>query len=370
MTGRAGAADPNVKGLVETSAAVVPLGVVPKLKPTGAAGAAVEVVGAPKVKPVVGFFSAVGVPKENGVVSGFDSAGAVLGGRPNENGVAGGGVPNRDLDASVLVGSMAGEGVDAGAVAAAGRPKAKTLFGASVVAAGAAGAGDGGGCGAPRVMEVVFDGTAFTGSAADGCSGDRLGVGAGTDSTSFAGTANVKGWPDGVAAGGFSPSFGTSSVEDLAAESEDVANANIGCDCEANGDGVISATFGTDDAGTSAGFGCSTVGVVKVTVVDLAKTEELAKRFGSPGGVGAALEAGATVTGKVGVTEATLIVSGVGGTSDIVGRAGAVIGETVIGAVFATSVGGANADAGLVKENGSEVIGGSFASVKSCVIVV
>lgn len=111
VAGRAGAADPNGKGLVETSTAVVPLGVAPKLNATGA-GAPVEVAGEPKVKPVVGFFSAVDVPKGNGVVADFPSAGAVLGRCPNKNGVAGGGVPNTDFGVSALGGAITGAEVD------------------------------------------------------------------------------------------------------------------------------------------------------------------------------------------------------------------------------------------------------------------
>lgn len=117
--GVTGRADANAKGLLETSAVVV-LGVAPKLNADGAAGGAVEAVEEPNVKPVAGFSSAVeDVPKENGLVAGFSSAGAVLG-RWNENGVAGGGVPNRVLDLSVVCGAVTAVGTDDDAAAGAG----------------------------------------------------------------------------------------------------------------------------------------------------------------------------------------------------------------------------------------------------------
>ena len=110
-----------MKGLLETSAAVVPLGVPPKPNAAGALGAAVEAVEEPKVKPVAGFFSAVeAAPKENGLVAGFSSAGAVLGRCPNENGVAGGGVPNRGLDVSAVGGAITGAGADVDVASGAG----------------------------------------------------------------------------------------------------------------------------------------------------------------------------------------------------------------------------------------------------------
>jgi len=121
VTGRTDVVVPNAKGLLETSAAVVPLGVAPKLNAAGVAGGAVEAVEEPKAKPVVGFFSAVeDVPKENGLVAGFSSAGAVLGRCPNENGVAGGGVPNKVLDVSVVCGAVTGVGTDVDVAAGAG----------------------------------------------------------------------------------------------------------------------------------------------------------------------------------------------------------------------------------------------------------
>lgn len=232
---------------------------------------------------------------------------------------------------------------------------------------------------------VAFDGAAgFTVSAAGGCSDARLGVGAGRDSTDFAGAPNVKGGArDGVAAVGFSLSFGNvgaPNVEDVTVETGvGVANADIGCDGAPNSDGVALATFGTCGTGTSASFDCSTAGTVRdedgrvVSVAGLAKTEAFAKKFGIPEDVGVILDADATIAGRVGVVEATLTISGVGGMSDIVGRAG--VGDTVTEAPFTASAGGgtgtgAGPDAGFVRENGSETIGGSFAWVRSCIIVV
>lgn len=116
VTGLVDVVGPNVKDLLETSAAVVPLGVAPKPNAGGLGGAAVEAVEEPKVKPVVGFFSAVeDVPKENGLVAGFSSAGAVLGRCPNENGVVDGGVPKRDLGVLAVGGAITGAGADVGA---------------------------------------------------------------------------------------------------------------------------------------------------------------------------------------------------------------------------------------------------------------
>lgn len=118
VTGRAAAVVvPNAKGLVVTSAEVVPPGVLLKLNGTGAAGGAVEAVEVPKAKPVVGFFSTLEVTPKEYVVAGFSSVGAVLGRGPNENGVAGGGVPKRGLDASAAGSAVAevGAGVDGAA---------------------------------------------------------------------------------------------------------------------------------------------------------------------------------------------------------------------------------------------------------------
>lgn len=247
----------------------------------------------------------------------------------------------------------------------------KTLFGASVVAARAAGAGDGAGAGTPNVKGVPFDGAAgFAGSVAGGCSDGRLRGGARIDSTGFAGGPNVRsGAGDGVAVVGFSASFGNvgaAKVEGAAVESGGVANMDIGREDAPNGDGVASAAFGTCGPGTSAGFDCSTAGGVRngdgvVIVAACARTEELQKKFGIPDG--AALEVGATVAGRVRASGASFTASGVGGTSAILGRAGAGVVRTGIGAVGGAGV-------GLVRENGSEITGGSFARVKSCVIVV
>lgn len=120
MTGLVDAVDPNAKGLLETSAAVVPLGVAPKPNAGGAAGTAVAVVEEPKVKLVVGFSAVEDGPNENGLVAGFSSDGAMLVRCPNENGVAGGGVPNSDLGASAVGGAVTGEGVDVDVVVGAG----------------------------------------------------------------------------------------------------------------------------------------------------------------------------------------------------------------------------------------------------------
>lgn len=243
-------------------------------------------------------------------------------------------------------------------------------------------AGDGGG--PPNVKGVPFDGAAsFGGSAAGGCSGDRLGVGAEAD---FTGPPNVKGGArDGVVVVGFSASLGNTGgapkVEDTAAESGvGVANADMDCDGAPNSDGVVSTGFGTFGSGTSAGFGCSTAGTVSnggsvVIAAGLAKTDEWAKKLGIPEDIGVILEAGAVFARTVGASEATFTVSGVGGTSDILGSAGAGVGGTGSEAAFAVSAAGGagtgiDIGAGLLRENGSEVIGGSVAWVRSCVIVV
>jgi hypothetical protein len=260
-----------------------------------------------------------------------------------------------------------------------------TLFGVSTLATGVAGvkiaatAGDGAG-GEPNVKGVPFDGAAgFAGSAAGDRSGGTLGGGAGADSPGFAGAPNVKGGArDGVVVVGFSPSFGNvrdaAKVEEAAAESGiGVANADMGRDGAPNSDGVAPAAFGTFCSGTLAGFDRSTTGTVSneggaAMAAGLSKTEELAKKLGIPEDVGAALDADAVVAGA---SERTLAVSGVGGTSDILGRAGAGVRGSGIEATFAISVlGGAGTGAGLVRENGSEVIGGSVARVRSCAIVV
>lgn len=117
----------------------------------------------------------------------------------------------------------------------------------------------------------------------------------------------------------------------MAAESG-LAVANVGAP---KSDGIASAAFCAGGTGTSVGFNCSTSGTERdedgvVTVADLAKTEELAKKFGIPEDVDAALDVDVTVVRRVGAGEVTFVVSGVGGTSDIVGRAGAGVGETVI----------------------------------------
>jgi len=118
VTGRIDGVVPNAKGLLDTSAAVVPLDVPPKLNAVEGAGVVVEVVEGPKAKSPPGFFSAVeDAPKENGAAAGFPSAGAVVGRGPNENGVAGGGVPNTGLVVSAAGGAVTGAGVDIGAAA-------------------------------------------------------------------------------------------------------------------------------------------------------------------------------------------------------------------------------------------------------------
>lgn len=262
----------------------------------------------------------------------------------------------------------------------------KTLFGASIVVAGAAGveiatgAGEGAGGGEPNVKEVPFDGTTgFAGSAGGGRSDGRLAEGGETDSTGFAGAPNVKGGAkDGAVVVGFSVTFGNvgraAKVEEAAAESGvGVANVDIGRDGALNDDGAASAAFGTCGSGTSEGLGCSTAEAVRseeggvVIVGALAKTEELAKKFGIP--VDAALDVGATDAGKVAASGASFIASGVGGMSAILGKAGAGVVRTGIGAGFTISAAG-GAGEGPVRENGSEVIGGSFAWVKSCVRVI
>lgn len=239
------------------------------------------------------------------------------------------------------------------------------------------------GGGEPNVKGVPFDGAAgFAGSAAGGFSGGTPRVGAGTDSPGFPGAPNVKGGARGERAiAGFSASFGNiggaAKVEEAATESGvGVANAVKGRGGVPNSDGVAPAVFGTFDSGTSAGFDCSTAGTVSneggvVIAAGLAETV-LEKKLGIPGEVGAALDAGATFAGRVGASEGTLEVSGVGGMSDILGRAGAGVKGTGIGAAFtASAVGGAaRTGAGLVRVNGSEAIGGSVARVRSCVIVV
>ena len=231
-----------------------------------------------------------------------------------------------------------------------------------------------------NVKGVPFDGAAgFAGSAAGGCSGGTPGVGAGTDSPGFAGAQGGARGERAIA--GFSASFGNiggaAKVEEAAAKSGvGVANADKGRGGVPNSDGVAPAVFGTFDSGTSAGFDCSTAGTVSneggvLIAAGLAETV-LEKKLGIPGEVGAALDAGATFAGRVGASEGTLEVSGVGGMSDILGRAGAGVKGTGIGAAFtASAVGGAaRTGAGLVRVNGSEAIGGSVARVRSCVIVV
>lgn len=108
----------------------------------------------------------------------------------------------------------------------------KALFGSSAMA-GAAGAGDDARGEAPNVKGLALDGAiVFTGPAG-GCSGARLGAGAGTDPAGFVGVPNVKGGAtDGVVAVGFSHSFGSvgaPDVEGVTAESGlAVANADTG----------------------------------------------------------------------------------------------------------------------------------------------
>ena len=379
VTGRADVVAPNEKGLLETSAAVVPLGAVPN--ENVAAGAAVEAVEEPKPKPVAGFFSTVEVaPRENGLVAGFSSAGAVLGRCPKENRVAGGGVPKGDLDVSAVGGTTTGEAAEVDVAAGAGGPKAKTLFGPSTLGAAgvdiAAVAGDGAGGGAMNEKGVPFDGAA-------GFAGGRLGAGAGTDCAGFAGAPNAKGVAsDGTVVVGFSASFGTMGGawkgEEAGAElGVSVANADIGRDCAPNSDAVAPGALGA--SGISVGFDCSTAEGVKnedgvEITAGLAKTDEL-EELEVPEDVDGTPDAGAAVAGTAGASGAILTGSGVGGTSDIVGRVGAGVCGTAIGVAFAVSVaGGAGIDAGsgagLVRENGSEVIGGSFAWVRSWEIVV
>lgn len=263
----------------------------------------------------------------------------------------------------------------------------KTLFGASTTGVGVAAAGIGSRDGAPNVKGVPLDGApGFAGFVAGGCSAGRLGVVAITDATGFAGAPNVKdGARDGVVAVGFSASFGitggTPRVEEGAAESGvGVGNADTGRDGEVNSDGVAEAVFATPGSGTSTGFGCSIAGGVSnegcVTIAAGCKKREefLVKKLGMPEVVGAVLGAGVAVAGRVRASGTIFTVSGVGGMSDIVGGAGAGVGGTGIGAVFAIiAAGGAGAGAGtgagLVRENGSEAIGGSFACARSCVNV-
>jgi len=234
------------------------------------------------------------------------------------------------------------------------------------------------------VKEVPFDEAAgFAGSAAGGCSGGRLGVGAEAD---FTGPPNVKGGTRVVV--GFSASFGNTrgapKVEDTAAESGvGVANAGMDCNGAQNSDGVAPAGFGTFDSGTSAGFGCSTAGtvsnggsvVITAGLAWLGEADEWAKKLGIPEDADATLDAGGVLAGTVGASEVTFTVSGVGGTSDILGSAGAGVGGSGSKAAFAVSAAGGTGTgigigAGLLRENGSEVIGGSVAWVRSCVIVV
>jgi hypothetical protein len=116
VTARAGVVCPNENGLLETSAAVLPLGVPPKLKAGVAAGAAVGVVGVPKVNPGAGRFSAVeDVPvKENPLDAGFSPVGAVLGRWSNENVVVDGWVLKGALGISIAGAGLvvAGAAVD------------------------------------------------------------------------------------------------------------------------------------------------------------------------------------------------------------------------------------------------------------------
>lgn len=188
---------------------------------------------------------------------------------------------------------------------------------------------------------------------------------------------------DGVVTAGRLASLGnmggaSTAVEGATDSGTDVANADIGRDGAPNSDGVTPAALGTLGSGASVGFDGSTAGTARneggvIIVTGLAKTEEVAKKSGVPEGFGGALAAGTAVAGRVGTSEATFIVSGVGGTRDILGTAGGGAGVkgTGIGATFAVSVGGGvGTGAGLVRENGSEEIGGSFACVRSCVIAV
>lgn len=76
ITGQVDVVAPNEKGLLETSAAVIPLEAAPNKNV--AAGVAVEAAEESKLKPVVGFFSIMEVaPKENGLVAGFSPTRAV-----------------------------------------------------------------------------------------------------------------------------------------------------------------------------------------------------------------------------------------------------------------------------------------------------
>lgn len=250
-----------------------------------------------------------------------------------------------------------------------------TLFGASAAAVGvavvktSAGAGLGESCGteggAPIAKGVlVNEAVCFAGSAACVCSDDAPEAGAETDPTGFVNAPNVKG--EGTVGGtvaGFSTSFGI--VRGSPVAGVDVANADTGRDGALNGDGFVSSAFGVGSR-TSAGFAGSAPGTVRksgvVTAAGLANTEELAKKFGIP--VGAALGTGVGVSGK------SFTASGVGGMSAILGRAGTGVGGISCGVAFTVSAVGCAGTAGLVRENGSEVTGGSFARVKSCVTVV
>lgn len=127
------------------------------------------------------------------------------------------------------------------------------------------------------------------------------------------------------------------------------------------------------DGVASAGFDCSTAGTVRneeggvAVVAALVRMEELVKKFGIP--FGAALDIGVTAAGSAGASGATFTASGVGGMSAILGGAGAGVVRAGIGATLTVSAVGGT-DVGLVRENGSEIIGGSFAWVKSWVIVI
>lgn len=245
-------------------------------------------------------------------------------------------------------------------------------------------AGGGAGGGAPNV-KGVDEVAGFADSVGGGFSVGRLGVAVGIGSTGFVGASNMKGEArDGAVAGGLSSFFSnlaSPDAEDVTVESSvGGVITGVGCDGAPNNDGVASAALGAGGARISDGFDSFTTKAGEDEIgrfTDLPKTEELAKKFGTPEDVDATLNDGAIVAGWTGACEVTLTVSGVGGMSDIVGRARAEGERTVTGATFSASdVGsagagvGVGADTDLVRENGREVIGGSFALLRSWVMLV
>ena len=134
-----------------------------------------------------------------------------------------------------------------------------------------------------------------------------------------------------------------------------MANADIGHDCALNSNAVAPGALCA--SGILVGFNCFTAGGVKnkdgiEITAGLAETDEL-EELEVPEDVDDTPDAGAAVTGKVGASGAILTGSGVGGTSDIVGRVEAGVGGTAIGVALTVSVAGG---AGIGTGSGASLV--------------